>query len=68
MGLTTYTLENGETAVYEGTVYVNSTRLQSEQAALDELIVALAAKNDPTNPDKRDIIEINVTSFASARG
>ena len=64
----TYELENGESGVYDGTVYVNSTRLQSEQAALDELVGALVAKNDPTDPDKDDIIEVCVTSFASARG
>ena len=53
---------------YTGTVYVSSNRLQAEQAALDELVGALVDKNDPSDPDKKDIVEVCVASFASARG
>ncbi|MDO5133077.1 MAG: SpaA isopeptide-forming pilin-related protein, partial [Eubacteriales bacterium] len=57
--------ENGIPRVYNDTVYVKSSRLQAEQAALDELIGALVEKNTQEYPD---VIEVNVSSFASARG
>lgn len=68
-GKWTYTSQDGEgnntTNEYNGTVYVNGTRLQAEQAALDEMVASLTGKNTTKNPDA---IEVCIASFASARG